>query len=890
MAGSIRIVTWNANGLRQRIPELELFLEEQKIDIALISETHLTKQSNVRIKGFQIYDTIHPSNNARGGSAVIIRENIKHYEEQKYSTGPIQATTVKIRTNKWQYNVTAVYCPPRHNLKKDDYSAFLRSLGNRFVCGGDFNCKHLYWGSRISNAKGKELYSAGNELNCSFLSSGKPSYWPTDPGKLPDLIDFFITRGVSSNYTKVDTSLDLSSDHTPVILTLSDTVISKPSSPALTNRRTDWEGFRSELERTISLNVSLKSTEELDNEARSFRDQLQYAAKNNTPSIDHKLPGKNYPREVKILIQEKRKARKKWQTTRNPERKTIFNRLTQQLTRLLQRLKNEGISQYLQGLSAEKDTNYSLWKATKRIKKPVFNAMPIRKRDGSWARSSQEKADTLADHLESVFQPNPPMDSDQELILEDNNNQVPIKHVSPKEIAQEIKMLNSKKSPGIDLITVQMIKELPPKGIIKLTHLFNAAFRLKHVPAQWKIAEVIAILKPGKPPEEVSSHRPISLLPVIAKLFERIFLKRLKTIIDKKMLVPTHQFGFRDKHSTIDQVHRITSNIERALEEKKVCATVFLDVAQAFDKVWHKGLNYKLNKLLPKSYSNFLKSYLENRSFRVRCEDSHSTIRSISAGVPQGSVLGPTLYLLYTADIPKCKDTKIATFADDTCILATGINTRYATIKLQHSLNKVSEWTKKWRIKLNETKSQHVNFTNLRQNPLPLRINGQIVPYANSAKYLGMTLDARLRWKEHIKIKCKQLKTLRAKMEWLIGRNSHLSIRNKLLLYKQILKPVWLYGIQLWGCSKDSNVKDIQLFQNKVLRNIVNAQWYVRNKDIHRDLKMDSVSEVRVKVAKKHQQRLQNHCNPEAFNLLSTQCLPRRLKRTKPLDLVNLLV
>lgn len=145
MAGSIRIVTWNANGLRQRIPELELFLEEQKIDIALISETHLTKQSNVRIKGFQIYDTIHPSNNARGGSAVIIRENIKHYEEQKYSTGPIQATTVKIRTNKWQYNVTAVYCPPRHNLKKDDYSAFLRSLGNRFVCGGDFNCKHLYW-------------------------------------------------------------------------------------------------------------------------------------------------------------------------------------------------------------------------------------------------------------------------------------------------------------------------------------------------------------------------------------------------------------------------------------------------------------------------------------------------------------------------------------------------------------------------------------------------------------------------------------------------------------------------------------------------------------------------------------------------------------------------
>lgn len=120
--------------------------------------------------------------------------------------------------------------------------------------------------------------------------------------------------------------------------------------------------------------------------------------------------------------------------------------------------------------------------------------------------------------------------------------------------------------------------------------MINAAFRLKYVPRQWKIAEVVMIPEPGKPPLEVASYRSISLLPNISKLFEKLLLKRLKPIIESKQLIPSHQFGFRKEHSTIDQVHRITDVIEKSLEEKKFCSVAFLDVAQAFDKVWHRGL------------------------------------------------------------------------------------------------------------------------------------------------------------------------------------------------------------------------------------------------------------------------------------------------------------
>ena len=120
-----------------------------------------------------------------------------------------------------------------------------------------------------------------------------------------------------------------------------------------------------------------------------------------------------------------------------------------------------------------------------------------------------------------------------------------------------------------------------------------------------------------------------------------------------------------------------------------------------------------------------------------------------------------------------------------------------------------NDWTRR---------TQHVNFTYKREDPLPVRINHQTVPYANTAKYLGMTLDAKLRWKEHIKVKRLQLDILRRKMNWLLGRNSQLSVHDKLILYKQTFKPVWMYDIQLWGCSRDSNTHIIQVLQNQVLR------------------------------------------------------------------------
>lgn len=179
-----------------------------------------------------------------------------------------------------------------------------------------------------------------------------------------------------------------------------------------------------------------------------------------------------------------------------------------------------------------------------------------------------------------------------------------------------------------------------------------------------------------------------------------------------------------------------------------------------------------------------------------------------------------------------------------------------------------------------------MDFTNKRIDKRTIHLNGETVPYADTAKYLGMTLDAKLRWKPHVKKKKEEIQLKYRKMYWLLGRHSALSIQNKTLLYRQVLAPIWTYGIQLWGCAKQSTRNIIQRAQNKILRGIANAPWYIRNANLHKDLGVDFVDTILKKQAQSHHQRLQSHVNVEARQLLEDIHMAKRLKRKRPFDLI----
>lgn len=173
----------------------------EDIDIALISETHLTSRSSAEIYNYKMYTCNHLCGAAYGGSAVYIKKSISHYEAPKYCTNSIQEAGVVIQSlTSPTFTVAAVYSPPKHSIKSSKYIDFFKHLGQRWIIGGDLNAKHKSWGSRLNSPKGNELYEAINSINGSAISNGSPTYWPSDRRKIPDCIDFFVSKGIATPY------------------------------------------------------------------------------------------------------------------------------------------------------------------------------------------------------------------------------------------------------------------------------------------------------------------------------------------------------------------------------------------------------------------------------------------------------------------------------------------------------------------------------------------------------------------------------------------------------------------------------------------------------------------------------------------------------------------
>lgn len=885
------ILQWNSNGLAHQKNELYAFLLTNHINILLISEAHLTPNSSFHITGYSTYHCDHPDGSAHAGSAILIKSDIKHTLLPPYQNNAIQATNISLLLNHIPTTISSAYFRPGIKLNQDDLSLFFNSLGNHFLVGGDFNAKHPRWGFSLPNTRGRTLNNLIINLNLKIISPTSPTYWPTHNNRHPDVLDFFITTLPNHIKYSITNSLDLSSDHTPILLTLNDIPNIAKYNQTNATTKPNWKQFSQIIENSITLKIPLKTPLDLDIAVQSLTTTIQNAARDASQTNPvTTYPINVLPAHITQLITEKRRARRIWQRTHLPSDRSILNHLTNSLKNILRKHNSDKYQKYLDSLSK---TDNSLWKATKKILNEKSKIPPLRNPDNSLATSNIDKANLFAADLKNRFSPNSNLPNRphhahvEAALLNTLPMCLPAKHTTPSEVQNIIRNLKNNKAPGHDLITNKIAKRLPKKAIILLTSIFNSILRLSYIPSIWKHSIIILIHKTGKPPDVLSSYRPISLLPTLSKILEKIILKRIYPILNEKKIIPNAQFGFRNKHSSLHQLHRIVDNIASSLEQKRFCSGVFLDIAQAFDRVWHEGLLFKL-QFLPTPLYLTIKSFLSNRTFAVRCEDEISISHPIIAGVPQGSILSPTLYNIFTADLPQSNSTTLATFADDTAITSSNSDVTTAINNLQSHLTQLQDWFNLWKIKVNETKSTHITFTLSLKNIPPVHLNNQQIPTNDSVKYLGLVLDKRLTWANHIKEKRTSLNFKLHKLRPLL--RSKISLNNKLLIYKQILRPAMTYGIQLWGTSKNSNLNKLQAFQSITLRVLSNAPWYVSNRTLHHDLNLPTISTIASYQYNKLHKNFINHTNPLISNL-SSRTLPdnppRRLKRKWPRDLLT---
>lgn len=450
---NLKLLTWNANGIAHHILELQAILNENNIDIAMITESHLTPTKNIKILGYKAYQSNHPDNSAHAGSVILVRNSLTHSPLPKISETYLQATSILISLNKYTNLIlSSTYCPPGPKITTDNFKNFFETLGKYFIVAGDLNAKHSSWGCFATNTRGRTLLHAIENSNIKILPPPQPTYWPSHLNRRPDILDIFIAK-VPSNYNlNVSNINDLSSDHSPIILELK----IPPSNSLVINSqlpgKIDWPIFQTYIETRTQLNPSLKSSDDIDDTilklTTDIHECIQLAT---TPSSIH-INNYPLPNHIKYLIREKRKARSRWQRHKYPSDKLIYNQLKNKLSKALLQHSSSTYNKYIQNLTLH---NSSLWRATKKILKTQSTPSPLRNEDNSWVISDLDKANLFGEHLSKIFTPHHiTLNNNQNLIINQSLNaalpvSLPARHTSPGEIDFIIKKLHKKKSPGL---------------------------------------------------------------------------------------------------------------------------------------------------------------------------------------------------------------------------------------------------------------------------------------------------------------------------------------------------------------------------------------------------------------------------------------------------------
>lgn len=865
----LRVLTWNAYHLSNKIGELRELVGRISPDIVLVQETKLKAPMKVSIPNYTCYrdDSQDPTPQCplpKHGTAIFIRSTITHYSIPTPNFTYFQATTIQFHIR--GFNPITLACIYINNHPGRGLISELESLTNphnHMILAGDFNAKHRRW-SKNYNRAGSLLSDFAD--NNSFLILAPPT--PTRFGyNSKSTIDLVLTRNIPFHH-KISALPELRSDHDPVMC---DFFLNLDIPRAAKLYKTNWSTFTENLT-NINPSVDIGNSDQLNAAVSDLSNAILNAHSNATRIMDSKSEIYTPP-HIKELIKLKNRLRRIWQMHRDPRDKMELNRVQNLIKREVHAHIQQDWHDYLTSLDPQ---DGSLFRATKRCKRANFRIPPLHD-SNNIAYSDDAKAEILADAYEEQFQNNPSTDPVFDTIINTNvqtflatphNDEIP--PVDPTEITDYIAKIQIKKAPGREGITNKMIKNLPPNVILVIATILTAMLKTCTFPSAWKSAVIIPILKPGKDASNPVSYRPISLLPILGKIAEVIIKNRLMSFLEENNIIIPQQFGFRKQLSTTHQLLRVTEFIAEGFANKQSVGALFLDVSKAFDKVYVPGLIHKLiSYQMPPYLITIIRSYLINRNFVVQVKNSYSTPREVMAGTPQGSVLGPTLFLLYINDIPIRPPNMIALFADDTAILSRGKLQTNIIRHLQQHIYELETWLSRWRIQINVDKSAAVMFTRtLTPTPANLKMYGTDIQWTKSTKYLGVMLDSRLTWKPHLEYITDKFRKVCFCLNYLLGRNSLLNLTNKLLIYKVILRPTLTYAAPVWGGACKTTIDRFERLQNTTIRyRVVNANRYMRNVDILRSLELPSLREFISKNATKFFAGLDLIDNPEIARL-----------------------
>ena len=398
-----------------------------------------------------------------------------------------------------------------------------------------------------------------------------------------------------------------------------------------------------------------------------------------------------------------------------------------------------------------------------------------------------------------------------------------------------VKQAENKNSTDSDGLSMNILKQVFQYVSQPFTDICNKSLFYGIFPNKMKTAKVIPLFKSGDN-DTFSNYRPVSLLSQFSKILEKVFYNRLESFINKQNILAEEQFGFRKSRSTSMAISLLIENLTDANDEKNFTTGVFIDLKKAFDTIDHNILLKKFDHYGIRGIANsWIRSYLSERNQFVSLDDFNSSLMNISFGVPQGSILGPLLFIIYINDICNVSDVlKLVLFADDTNIFCSGKNLTALCETVSQELDKLNIWFRVNKLSLNISKTNFIIFGNRKQtDQANITINKINIERVYVTKFLGVLIDHKLNWKAHIDNICSKI----ARNISIIYKASKvLNTHTLRSLYCTLILPYLNYCAENWGNTYETNLIRIFLKQKRAIRIITKSSFYDHTNPLFKSL------------------------------------------------------
>jgi len=686
------------------------------------------------------------------------------------------------------------------------------------------------WGNQCLDRAGSIIENILNSSEICLLNDGSPTYMHPGNGAQTSIDLSLCSPSIFQDLQWSLLTDQHGSDHWPILIKLH-VPSDPPNQPRWILSKADWNQYES----LCALNITEDSISTSDDPVQTISDLINEAANKTVPKSSgssRRIRRPWFDEECKKVIRLRKAAQQRYKYHPCPEFRQIYSKAKAVARKLIKNKKRGSWQNYISKLNS-RTSSHQIWNMVGKIRgRNVTHAVQhLQTADGECISDQRSIANCLAnciahnsstEHYTAKFQKYKQDIESHHLSFKSNNLETYNEPFSLLELQKSLHQCHHT-AVGPDDIHYAFLQHLPFPVLSILLDVFNTVWLQEIFPPCWKQATIIPIAKPGKDPSVPNNYRPIALTSCLCKTFERMVNNRLVWYLETNNLLSESQSGFRQNRSTLDHLVSLETFIRDSSVRGEHVFTVFFDLEKAYDTTWKHGILLDLHKMgLRGRLPVFIMNFLSDREFRVRIGSTHSDPHPQEMGVPQGSILSVTLFIVKINSIVEVLPDSIhrSLFVDDFTISCTGRTTPVVQRQMQLTINKVQDWADKNGFKFSQTKTVCVHFCNQRkihEDPV-LTMNGSPIPVADRAKFLGLTFDRKLNFKDHIESTRKKCVSSMNLLKVLSHFNWGADRKILLQLFRSLIRSKIDYGLIVYGAARPSYIKRLETVHNAALR------------------------------------------------------------------------